>query len=77
MSHRDPRKEIREILDLCNKGLLPKKAKPWALGALATASSILSTITDMEQNGQGSTQSQIEALKRIHAGACRWLHREP
>lgn len=77
MSSHDPRKELKEILDLCSKGELPIKAKSWAIAALANASSILHTVWDMEANGIDSTHSQDVALRNIYIGACRWLHRKP
>ena len=73
----DPKSELNDILKRVRAQRLPAEAGAWAKGALATATDILDTISDMESNGKEATDAQEEALKNIYIGACRWLHRPP
>jgi hypothetical protein len=73
----DPTSELNEILKRVRAQRLPAEAGAWAKGALATATDILDTISNMESNRKEATDAQEEALKNIYIGACRWLHRLP
>ena len=71
---RDPCEKLNFLIELYNKGKRPRKCGEWAISALETAESILSTIEEMQaNNADAPTEDQVRALNNIYDAACRWI----
>jgi hypothetical protein len=76
MSLEDPREELREVIDLSDRGELPDDAGCFARSALDTVEGILETIDSMQESGsEAPTADQARALRNICQGALNWLAR--